>query len=120
MTNQQLQQQTLFRIKSNGTGYYVVNGFEVEKKEFEKTYPVVRVKMKQNYDRTKLWMADEIVNELKEVHKSGNVDRIDPTINKLNETWNRISTDLYSKSNEPDKDNKSEPDTQDVSYEEVN
>ena len=69
------------------------------------------------FDKSEL---QSIVNELKEIHKSGNVDRIDPTINKLNETWNRISTDLYSKSNEPDKDNKSEPDTQDVSYEEVN
>ena len=60
-----------------------------------------------------------VVNELKEVHKSGNIDRIDPTINKLNEVWNRISTDLYSKSNEPVSENKSEVETEDVPYEEV-
>jgi molecular chaperone DnaK len=40
------------------------------------------------------------LSELKEAHKSANVENIDSSINKLNETWNKISTNLYSTSNE--------------------
>jgi molecular chaperone DnaK len=63
---------------------------------------------------------ESTLKDLKEAHKSGDVEKIEPTINRLNETWNRISTELYSQSNqtgqEPDQPTE---ETQDVDYEEV-
>jgi hypothetical protein len=48
------------------------------------------------------------------------VDKIDSTMGKLNETWNRISTELYSQtSQEPTQPEGQTQETQDVSYEEV-
>ena len=57
---------------------------------------------------------------MKDAHKSGDVDKIDSTMGKLNETWNRISTELYSQtSQEPTQPEGQTQETQDVSYEEV-
>lgn len=63
MKNQNIQQNTLFRIKPDGTGCYVVNDEEISRKDYERMFPVIRIRMKQNCDRRKLWIADEIVNE---------------------------------------------------------
>jgi molecular chaperone DnaK len=63
---------------------------------------------------------ESVLGELKDAHKSGDVDKIDSTMGKLNETWNRISTELYSQtSQEPTQPEGQTQETQDVSYEEV-
>ena len=63
---------------------------------------------------------ESVLGELKEAHKSGDVDKIDLTMGKLNETWNRISTEIYSQTSQtpPQPEGQTE-ETQDVSYEEV-
>jgi molecular chaperone DnaK len=61
---------------------------------------------------------ESILNELKESHKSGNVESIDGQLAKLSETWSRISTNLYSQT----QDSSDQPvtdQTQEVPYEEV-
>ena len=58
-------------------------------------------------DKTDLNSALEI---LKESHKSGDVSTIDSSINKLNETWNKISTEMYKNTSTANVDD----------YEEVN
>ena len=63
---------------------------------------------------------ESVLGELKEAHKSADVDRIDSTMGKLNETWNRISTEIYSQtSQEPTQPEGQTEEAQDVSYEEV-
>lgn len=64
-------------------------------------------------DKTEL---ESILGELKEVHKSGNIDEIDPKLAKLNETWSRISTNLYSQTQTQESP---DPESQDIPYEEV-
>ena len=63
---------------------------------------------------------ESVLGELKEAHKSGDGDKIDSTMGKLNETWNRISTEIYSQTSQtpPQPEGQTE-ETQDVSYEEV-
>jgi molecular chaperone DnaK len=61
---------------------------------------------------------ESVLVELKEAHKSGDLDKIDSTMGKLNETWNRISTELYSQSSENPQSDVSEG-AQDVQFEEV-
>ena len=57
------------------------------------------------------------LNDLKEAHKSAELDRIESCIENLNQTWSRISTELYSQSNTQTEGN---PDpTQETTYEEV-
>lgn len=70
-------------------------------------------------DSNKLDLESSL-GELRDAHKSGDVDRIDSTMSKLNETWNRISTELYSQtSQESQTEQPSQEETQDVSYEEI-
>jgi len=59
------------------------------------------------------------LESLKSAHSSKNVDDIDSSISKLNETWQRISTDLYSKVNDSTTDDVNDSGTEDVQYEEV-
>jgi len=63
---------------------------------------------------------ESVLGELKEAHKTGDVDKIDSTMGKLNETWNRISTEIYSQTSQtpPQPEGQTE-EAQDVSYEEV-
>ena len=63
---------------------------------------------------------ESVLGELKEAHKAGDVDKIDSTMGKLNETWSRISTEIYSQTSQtpPQPEGQTE-ETQDVSYEEV-
>jgi len=63
---------------------------------------------------------ESVLGELKEAHKAGDVDKIDSTMGKLNETWNRISTEIYSQTSQtpPQPEGQTE-EAQDVSYEEV-
>ena len=64
-------------------------------------------------DRSEL---ESILSELKESHKSGNIDQIDPQLAKLSETWSRISTNLYSQTQTQDSGSEQ---SQDIPYEEV-
>jgi len=61
------------------------------------------------------------LDNLKSAHSSQNLDEIDVAINKMNETWQRISTELYSKSQtEPNVTSEGGTDEpQDVQFEEV-
>ena len=59
------------------------------------------------------------LNELKESHKFGDVDRIDVSMAKMNETWNRVSTKMYSNMNDENNTSGGEQESQDVEFEEV-
>lgn len=59
---------------------------------------------------------ESILNELKDSHKSGNVDQIDVQLSKLSETWSRISTNLYSQTQSQETGAEQ---SQDIPYEEV-
>lgn len=57
---------------------------------------------------------------LKEAHKQSDLTAIDSSMESLNETWQRISQELYSKVNEESKSEQSEDNgTEDVDFEEV-
>ncbi len=60
---------------------------------------------------------------LKAAHSSQNLEEIDSSMNKLNETWQRVSTELYSRSSEETSPQNpgdgGEPEVQDVQFEEV-
>ena len=70
-------------------------------------------------DKTELESA---IKELKEAHDSKNYDSIDPISEKLNSTWQKISTELYKKSqseNPPQTQGNTSEEAQDVNFEEV-
>jgi molecular chaperone DnaK len=56
---------------------------------------------------------------LKSAHSAQNLEEIDSAMNKLNETWQRISTDLYSRASSENGDTTSSGDAEDVQFEEV-
>ena len=62
-------------------------------------------------DKTKL---NESLTSLKDAHTSGEIDKIDSSITSLNETWNTISTRLYSTNTNEGSDN-----TTDAEFEEI-
>ena len=47
------------------------------------------------------------------------MDKIESEIARLNDTWGKISTKLYSQSSEPQEPAQTQPDVQDVNFEEV-
>ena len=60
------------------------------------------------------------LESLKEAHKNSDLEGIDNSMNSLNETWQRISQDLYSQSeSQPDSPVDDDSGTEDVSFEEV-
>ena len=59
-----------------------------------------------------------VLSELKESHKSGDLSKIDSSINKMNETWNKISTEMYKNTSESQSEPK-DGSTVDADYEEV-
>ena len=59
------------------------------------------------------------LNELRESHKSGDVNRIDESMSKMNETWNRVSTKMYSNMSNGNNTSGGETESQDVEFEEV-
>jgi molecular chaperone DnaK len=59
---------------------------------------------------------NDIIVSLREAHQSQDITKIDSDMNRLNETWSRISTDLYSQS-QPEASG--DPTTEDTTYEEV-
>ena len=68
---------------------------------------------------------ESVLNVLKESHKNKDVSDIDNQLSKLNETWNKISTELYSKTQTDNNtentttNTQTEQETQDVPYEEI-
>ena len=64
---------------------------------------------------------NSILSELKSAHKDQDITKIDSEMNKLNETWSRISTNLYSQSqsNTGQDVGQNEPQVEDVNFEEV-
>ena len=60
---------------------------------------------------------NECLSELKEAHKLADIDKIDSSMTKLNETWNKISTELYNSSSDNPKENTDN--VEDVNFEEV-
>jgi len=74
-------------------------------------------------DDDKKDLGNDLEN-LKEAHKSENLEDIDVHAEKLNETWSKISTKLYQESNESVTEEQQTPPeeddgTEDVSFEEV-
>jgi len=68
-------------------------------------------------DKTEL---NTILADLSSAHKEQDIDKIDSEMNKLNESWSRISTNLYSQaSSEQTGTPDTQPDVQDVNFEEV-
>ena len=68
-------------------------------------------------DKNKL---NEDISLLKESHKNRDVESVKKNIEKINQTWNEISTKMYNNCNQQSCDNNScEDKTQDVNYEEV-
>lgn len=59
---------------------------------------------------------ESALTELKESHKSNDLDKIDSSMAKLNETWNKVSTEIYSKTSN---DTSTVENTTDTEYEEV-
>ena len=59
---------------------------------------------------------NSVISELKEAHKSQDLSKIDSEMNRLNETWSRISTNLYNQTQESQP---SGDQTEDVNFEEV-
>lgn len=64
-------------------------------------------------------LLNEDLTSLKSAHSSKDLEKIEETSNKLNETWSKISTRLYQEGSNTDSNSTNEEDTQDVSYEEV-
>ena len=60
-----------------------------------------------------------ILTELKLAHKEQDIEKIDSEMNKLNETWSRISTNLYSQSSQEQPTSESQPQAEDINFEEV-
>jgi molecular chaperone DnaK len=61
-----------------------------------------------------------VLESLKSAHKDAQMDSLETEMNKLNEVWGRISTKLYSQTSEPQQEfSQSQPDVQDVNFEEV-
>jgi molecular chaperone DnaK len=63
------------------------------------------------------------LDALKEAHKSGDLDKIDSTLNQMTEVWNRVSTEMYNNSSADNTANSttSADDTAtDVEFEEMN
>jgi len=58
------------------------------------------------------------LSTLKSAHAASNLDEIDAATQKLNETWQKISTDLYSRSNSENQSGTGD-EPQDVTFEEV-
>lgn len=64
-------------------------------------------------------LLNEDLTSLKSAHSSKDLEKIEETSNKLNETWSKISSRLYQEGSNTDSNSTNEEDTQDVSYEEV-
>ena len=64
---------------------------------------------------------NEALDTLKKAHSDKNIEEIEPAMTKLNETWSKISTELYSQTSQPENESVNTEDggVQDVQFEEV-
>ena len=64
---------------------------------------------------------NEALDTLKKAHSDKNIEEIEPAMTKLNDTWSRISTELYSQASQPENESVNTEDggVQDVQFEEV-
>jgi molecular chaperone DnaK len=67
-------------------------------------------------DKTEL---NSILNDLRTAHKDQDTIKIDSEMEKLNESWNRISTNLYSQASQDPQPDSGQPQAEDVNFEEV-
>jgi molecular chaperone DnaK len=67
-------------------------------------------------DKTEL---NSILNQLRTSHKDQDITKIDSEMEKLNESWNRISTNLYSQASQDPQPDSGQPQAEDVNFEEV-
>jgi len=72
-------------------------------------------KLEEN-DKSRL---ENNIKELREVCKEEDMDGVEDLTEKLNSTWQEISTKLYENSQEPNETQKPDEDVTDVEYEEV-
>jgi hypothetical protein len=56
---------------------------------------------------------------LRTAHKDQDTIKIDSEMEKLNESWNRISTNLYSQASQDPQPDSGQPQAEDVNFEEV-
>lgn len=56
--NKEAQINARFVIKTDGKGYYIVNGELIPKKQFENQHPIHKVFVRNNCDRRRVWMSD--------------------------------------------------------------
>jgi molecular chaperone DnaK len=59
------------------------------------------------------------LDKLKEAHKNRNIMEIDSAMGELNDTWSKISTEMYSKQESTTPENTDESGVQDAQFEEV-
>jgi molecular chaperone DnaK len=84
----------------------------------EKQIKEVDEKLTEN-DKIEL---NTILTDLKSAHKEQDISKIDTEMNRLNETWSRISTNLYSQSqdeNQQGSNQETQPQAEDINFEEV-
>jgi len=67
-------------------------------------------------DKTEL---NSILNELRTAHKDQDITKIDSEMEKLNESWNKISTNLYSQASTQEPQQDGQPQAEDINFEEV-
>ena len=62
---------------------------------------------------------NSVLNELRTAHRDQDLTKIDSEMNKMNETWSRISTNLYSQETPEQPTGESQPQAEDINFEEV-
>jgi molecular chaperone DnaK len=62
---------------------------------------------------------NSILTDLRTAHKDQDLTKIDSEMNKLNETWSRISTNLYSQATPEQPTGDTQPQAEDINFEEV-
>ena len=67
-------------------------------------------------DKTELNL---ILSELRTAHSDQDITKIDSEMEKLNESWNRISTNLYSQASTQEPQQDGQPQAEDINFEEV-
>jgi molecular chaperone DnaK len=60
------------------------------------------------------------LSELKDAHKSGDISKIDTSLNKMNDIWNKVSTEMYKNTSQTNQNsNTQEEEVANADYEEV-
>jgi len=62
---------------------------------------------------------NSVLESLRSAHKEQEMDKLESEMARLNDTWSKISTKLYSQTAEPQEPVQEQPDVQDVNFEEV-